>query len=80
MLAHPSQRTRRMGHPLFCGGVRVGHPPTDASKPPRRTAGGWSLPGPQKRGTGGTLIVIEYDHRDRGHPPRSGPTSAKRWR
>jgi len=30
-----------------------------------------SLPGPQVRGTGGTLIVVWKGHRDRGHPPPS---------
>jgi hypothetical protein len=30
------------------------------------------IPGPQKRGTGGTLIKVGMaDHRDRGHPPES---------
>jgi hypothetical protein len=28
-----------------------------------------SIPGPQRRMTGGTLIVVCKDHRDRGHPP-----------
>ena len=28
-----------------------------------------SLPGPQVRGTAGTLILIWIDHRDRGRPP-----------
>jgi len=27
------------------------------------------VPGPQKRGTGGTLSVVGNDHWDRGHPP-----------
>jgi hypothetical protein len=30
-----------------------------------------SLPGPQKRGTGGTLIVVGIAPGDRGHPPMS---------
>jgi len=29
------------------------------------------LPGPQKRGTGGTLNSAGKSHRDRGHPPAS---------
>ena len=28
-----------------------------------------SLPGPQMRGTGGTLTVVWKGHLDRGHPP-----------
>ena len=31
-----------------------------------------SIPGPQKRGTGGTLIVAWKDNRHRGHPPGGG--------
>jgi hypothetical protein len=30
---------------------------------------GLYIPGPQRRGTGGTLGVVLNDHRDRGHPP-----------
>ena len=39
------------------------------------------IPGPQMRGTGGTLRLVWKHHRDRGHPPMldSGkPTSQKR--
>jgi len=32
-------------------------------------SGGASIPGPQKRGTGGTLSVDWRSHRDRGRPP-----------
>jgi len=28
-----------------------------------------SVPGPQQRGTGGTLILVWKHNRDRGHPP-----------
>jgi hypothetical protein len=28
-----------------------------------------SIPGPQKRGTGGTLILVYKGHRDWHHPP-----------
>jgi hypothetical protein len=31
-----------------------------------------SIPGPQTRGTGGTLIVVWKGRRDRGHPPMNG--------
>jgi hypothetical protein len=31
---------------------------------------GASIPGPQKRGTGGTLSVVWNDYRDRRHPPK----------
>jgi len=27
------------------------------------------IPGPQRRGTVGTLSLVEFSHRDRGHPP-----------
>ena len=38
------------------------HPPTCLVEVHR-------LPGPQKRGTGATLIVVGIEPRDRGHPP-----------
>jgi hypothetical protein len=53
-----SPKARDLGHPFMTleptSARRLGHPPA-------------SIPGPQKRGTGGTLIVV----RDRGHPPPS---------
>jgi len=33
------------------------------------------LPGPQVRGTGGTLIVVWKGHQDRGHPPVTSHSS-----
>jgi hypothetical protein len=38
------------------------------------------IPGPQMRGTGGTLNVVWDRHRDRGYPPRSFPQGLKRLR
>ena len=40
--------------------------PTAVKLSPRSLA---SIPGPQKRGTEGTLIWVGTGHRDRGHPP-----------
>jgi len=39
-------------------------------------------PGPQLRGTGGTLIVVWKGHRDRGHPPalHDGESASRRTR
>jgi hypothetical protein len=37
--------------------------------------GGAYIPGPQKRGTGGTLILVGKDQRDRGRTPRAFHTS-----
>ena len=34
------------------------------------TMGLASIPGPQKRGTGGTLNMVWKGHRDQGHPPQ----------
>ena len=46
----------------------AGEKPTSGSD----LAGGLEavIPGPQKRGTGGTLVVVWKGLRDRGHPPR----------
>ena len=55
----PRSENPEMGHPVLLilplGDLR--HPPT--------------IPGPQKRGTGGTLSVVWKGHRDRGHRPPS---------
>ena len=45
------------------------HPLREHSNRRRFGLRGASLPGPQKRGTGGTLSVVWNGHRDRGHPP-----------
>ena len=37
-----------------------------------------TLPGPQKRGTGGTLIVVGKGHPDRSHPPYSYDLAGRR--
>jgi hypothetical protein len=49
------------------------HPPTCLVEVHR-------LPGPQKRGTGATLIVVGIELRDRGHPPVLQPESQKKTR
>jgi hypothetical protein len=37
------------------------------------------MPGPQKRGTGGTLIGDGKSQRDRGHPPMEAGISNQVW-
>jgi hypothetical protein len=50
-------------HPrlMHCENTLVANPSAVKSESP--------IPGPQRRGTGGTLVRIRKSYRDRGHPP-----------
>jgi hypothetical protein len=43
-------------------------------QPAHSSSGFLAIPGPQRRGTGGTLIWDWKGHRDRGHPPVDFPS------